>query len=80
MGFASLILGAVSTLWAALAGSLMTAAVGAVGVLLGLIAIKWRVKCAEAGLLLSVNGLAWSLLYLAFNGGSDPIADWLGLL
>lgn len=79
MGIASLVFGAVSTVWALLGGSWITVMIGLVGVIFGLIAVKKKGVCAGAGLLLSVNGAAWGLLFMVYEKGIDPIAELLGL-
>lgn len=79
MGIASLILGVVSTLLALFDGSLFTAAIGGVGAILGLAAMRRGQVCAGIGLLLSVNGVLWSFLIAVYQRGLDPVATWLGL-
>ena len=80
MGVGSLVLGVISTGWALLGGMWIATLIGLVGVALGLIGIKRKSMGAPIGLLLSVNGVAWGLLYMALEEGLDPIADILGMI
>lgn len=66
MGVASLVLGIVSVVWSCFGGTWLSAIVGLVGIVLGAIAKKNAVKCAAAGLVLSIIGTILGLLvYIA---------------
>ena len=79
MGILSLAFGVISTIWALIGGSWIAAAIGVLGAVLGLFAVKKNVICAGMGLLLSVNGAAWGLLSMVYELGIDPIAELFGL-
>ena len=79
MGILSLVLGIISTIWALVGGMWVAALIGVLGAILALLGIKRKAMCAPVGLLLSVNGVAWSMLYMVYEQGIDPIAGLLGL-
>lgn len=66
MGIASLVLGIVSTVWSCFGGTLFSAVVGIIGVILGAVGKKMGASCAVAGLVLSIIGTILGLLvYIA---------------
>ena len=78
MVIASVVLGIISTLWALLAGSWVSAGIGLAGAILGSVALKQKANGASIGLCLSANGIAWFVIREIFDICVDSICDLLG--
>ena len=63
MGIASLVLGIISLVWSLFGGTWLSAIVGLGGIVLGAIGKKNNASCAVAGLVLSIIGTVFSLLF-----------------
>lgn len=63
MGIASLVLGIISLVWSLFGGTWLSAIVGLVGIVLGAIGKKNKASCAVGGLVLSIIGTIFSLVF-----------------
>ena len=79
MGIISLMIGVISTFWALLGGKWFAILLGLCGVVLALIGIRRKAVGASVGLMLSINGVAWGLIYMVSVNAIDPLADLFGL-
>ena len=78
MGIASLVLGIVSTVWSCVGGTLFSAVVGIVGIILGAVGKKSGASCAVAGLVLSIIGTVLGLLF--YIACASCVGAGLGIL